>query len=90
MRKGFADLMQGVNEIINNTSSIVVVSALLLIRSEFKDNEMKKEKKKNKAESDAEKAKAAAKADRYFLITTSMSAGALLVSIVVTLTTKKY
>ena len=79
-------LMQGLNEVKSDIRGIVVLvvvaSALFLIRSEFKDNEMRKEMEKNKAESDA-------KMDRNFIITTGISAGALLVSLVMTLATKK-
>jgi len=82
-------LMQGLNEVKSDIRGIVVASALLLIRSEFKDNEMKKEMEKNKAESKAEMAKADAKMNRNFIITTGISAGALLVSLVMTLATKK-
>ena len=100
LQKGFADLTQDVNEVKSDIRGIVVVSALLLIRSEFKDNEMKKELKAemkiNKEESDAKMAKADAKmakadakTDRNFLITTGISTGALLVSLVMTLATKK-
>ena len=96
--------MQGLNEVKSDIRGIVVLvvvaSALLLIRSEFKDNEMKKEMEKNKAEvkaemeknkaemkaqmakADAKMAKADAKTDRNFFITTGISTGSLLVSLV--------
>ena len=75
-------LTQDMNEVKIDIRGIVVAAVLLLIRSEFKDNEMRKEMEKNKAESDA-------KMDRNFIITTGISAGALLVSLVMTLATKK-
>jgi len=72
---------------------IIVGSTLLLIRSEVNNNEMKKEMKMNRAEMKEEmkiiKAESDAKMDRNFIITTGLSAGALLVSIVMTLATKK-
>ena len=87
------DLMKGLNEVKSDLRGtivlIVVVSTLLLIRSEVNNNEIKKEMKINKAESDAKMAKADAKMDRNFMITTGLSAGALLVSIVMTLANKK-
>ena len=94
------DLMKGLNEVKSDLRGtivlIVVVSTLLLIRSEVNNNEMKKEMKINKAESDAKMAKADvkmakadAKMDRNFMITTGLSAGALLVSLVMTLANKK-
>ena len=87
------DLMKGLNEVKSDLRGtivlIVVVSTLLLIRSEVNNNEMKEEMKINKAESDAKMAKADAKMDRNFMITTGLSAGALLVSIVMTLANKK-
>ena len=61
---------------------IIVGSTLLLIRLEVNNNEVKKEMKIIQAESDA-------KMDRNFMITTGLSAGALLVSIVMTLANKK-
>ena len=86
-------LTQDMNEVKIDIRGIVVAAVLLLIRSEFKDNEMRKEMEKNKAESDAKmeknKAESDAKMDRNFIITTGISAGALLVSLVMTLATKK-
>ena len=86
-------LMQRLNEVISDIRGIVVLvvvaSALLLIRSEVKDNEMKEQMEKNKAEVKTEMAKADAKTDRNFFITTGISTGALLVSLVMTLATKK-
>jgi uncharacterized membrane protein YqiK len=51
--------------------------------------ETKAEMEKNKAETKAEMEKNKAEADRNFLITSSISTGALLVSIVMSLATKK-
>jgi len=104
-------LMEGLNEVKNSIWGIVIVFVLLLIRSEFKDNEMKKdmeknkseakeemeknkaeakaEMEKNKAEAKAEMEKNKAEANRNFLITNCISAGALIVSILMTLSTKK-
>ena len=82
------DLMKGLNEVKSDLRGaivlFVVVSILLLIRSEFNNNEMKEEMKRNKAEMKEEmkrnkaemkeemnrnKAEADAKMDRNFIIT---------------------
>ena len=70
-----------------------VASILFVIRSEVKDDQMYKEMKRNKEEADAKmdknKAEADAKMDRNFIITNSISATSLLVSLVMTLAAKK-
>jgi hypothetical protein len=98
------DLMKGLDEVKIDLRGtivlIVVVSILLLIRSEFNNNEMKEEMKRNKAEIeeemkrnkaefDAKMAKADAKMDRNFIITNSISATSLLISLISTLATNK-
>lgn len=97
-------LRQDVNEVKSDIRGIVVLgfvaSALLLIRSEVKDNKMKEEmdenKKeikeemdKNKKEMKEEMDENKAVTDRNFIITTGISSGALIVSLVMTLATKK-
>ena len=87
---------------IENNAAVVffVASILFIIRSEVKDDKMRKEMDKNKAEADAKvdknkaeadknKAEADAKMDRNFIITNSISATSLLVSLVMTLAAKK-
>jgi hypothetical protein len=102
------DLMKGLDEIKSDLRGtivlIVVVSILLLIRSEFNNNEMKEETKitkaetkeemkRNKAETKEEmkinKAEADAKMDRNFTITTVISTLSLLISFAMTIATKK-
>ena len=72
-------------------ASVIIFTtlALFFIHSEIKESEMKKDMKADKAEMTAQMAKADAKTDRNFLITTSISTGALLMSIVMSLATKK-
>ena len=70
-----------------------VAFILFVIRSEVKDDQMKKEMKRNKEEVDAKidknKAEADAKMDRNFIITNSISATSLLISLLMTLAAKK-
>lgn len=73
----------------DGTVVFCVASILFVTRSEIKDDQMKKEMKINKAEADAKMAKADAKMDRNFVITSVISAGSLLVSLLLTLATKK-
>jgi peptidoglycan hydrolase CwlO-like protein len=100
LQKDFNYLRQDFNSMRQDfrvTSVIIFTTlALFFIRSEIKDSEMKKDMKADKAEMKADKAemekkmeKNKAEADRNFLITTSISTGALLVSIVTSLATKK-
>jgi hypothetical protein len=87
------DLTKGLDEVKSDLRGtivlFVVVSILLFIRSEFNNNEMKEEMKRNKAEFDAEMAKADAKMDRNLIITNSISATSLLISLISTLATNK-
>ena len=72
-------------------ASVIIFTtlALFFIRSEIKESEIKKDMKADKAEMKAQMAKADAKMDQNFFITTSISTGALLISIVTSLATKK-
>ena len=87
MNKGVVDLRR------DATAVFVVASILIVVRSEFKDNQMKKEMKRNKKEADAKadknKAEADAKMDRNFIITNSISATSLLISLVMALAAMK-
>ena len=71
------------------TVVFVVASILFVVRSEVKDGQMKKEMKRNKEEADAKMAKADAKMDRNFIITNSISATSLLISLVMALAAMK-
>jgi len=95
----------------DETAVFCVASILFVIRSEVKDDQMKKVMDNNKAEADAKmaeidakidknkaeadakmdknKAEADSKMDRNFVITSLISAGSLLVSLLMTLATKK-
>ena len=92
------------NEIKSDIRGIVVLvfvaSMLLLIRSGYKDNEMKEEMKRNNAEikEEMKRNKAEMKeemkinkalSDRNFSITTGISTGSLLVSLAMILASKK-
>jgi hypothetical protein len=61
------------------------------MKEEMKRNkaEIEEEMKRNKAEFDAKMAKADAKMDRNFIITNSISATSLLISLISTLATNK-
>jgi len=87
------EILDDINEVKSDIRGIVVLvfvaSALLLLRSEVKDDEMKQEMKDYKREMKEEIDKNKAVTDRNFIITTSISSGALLVSLVMTLATKK-
>ena len=102
-RSAFWNLFERVDTVENGVSEIkgaikdlrkdfMVASVIIFtffIRSEIKESEMKKDMKADKAETKAEMKIIKAEADRNFLITTSISTGALLLSIVVSLATKK-
>jgi len=90
------DLRKGLNEVKSDLRVLIVLiivgSTLLLIRSEVNNNEMKEEMKEemkiNESEFDAKMAKADAKMDRHFIITNSISATSLLISLLMALAKK--
>ena len=100
MRQDFNYMRQDFNYMRQDfrVASVIIFTtlALFFIRSEIKESEMKKDMKAYKAEmaaqmekADSKMEKADAKTDRNFFITTSISTGALLVSIVMSLATNK-
>ena len=89
MEKDVTEIKRDVKDLRQDFMVASVIIFFFFTRSEVKDGEMKKEMKADKAEMKVEMKMNKAEADRNFLITASISTGALLVSLVMSLATKK-